>query len=490
KLFWRSDTRDLYENAIEVCYLQGNMADAFYFFERSRAVLLNEQVKEQYGLSEKDILELMQVKKMIQRLEGEIDSTKQGSTRYDELRSAIFSQQQELNRLQQQIKSSNPIYYQNNVDTSFSSLAEIRGVLLKDHEALLELFTGDQNVYTLLVLPGNTFLEKIEKKKYDSATNIYMNLLSSAGSLNSHFREFVKVSHYLYQLIFKDHSLPGGRIIISPSGRENFPFESLIKNEDVAYPNYFLYDHAISYAYSARYLMNDFLHEKSGPEGNFLGVAPVRYPEGLSLSDLHGSDLSLQNISSYFPHTNNLLINNATRNNFLRQFSKYTIIQLYTHAIDSGKNGEPVIYFSDSSLYLSELIAESKPVTRLMVLSACQTGNGKLYEGEGVFSFNRGFAAMGIPSSIINLWSVDNRATYQVTEIFYKYLSQGLPVDIALQKAKIEFMQQGTRENRLPYYWAAAVVVGKTEAISSNTNSSWKNLFWLLILVPVTLAFF
>jgi CHAT domain-containing protein len=59
-----------------------------------------------------------------------------------------------------------------------------------------------------------------------------------------------------------------------------------------------------------------------------------------------------------------------------------------------------------------------------------------LYHGEGIFSFKSGFAALGIPSSVTNLWSVDDKSTYKITELFYKYLAKGLPLDIALQNAK------------------------------------------------------
>jgi CHAT domain-containing protein len=107
-------------------------------------------------------------------------------------------------------------------------------------------------------------------------------------------------------------------------------------------------------------------------------------------------------------------------------------------------------------------------------LSACETGSGKLYQGEGVFSFNRGFASLGIPSSIINLWSVDNQSTYRITELFYKYLSGGMPVDVALQKAKLEFIQSSSA-NRLPFYWAAAIVAGKTDKFELTKPFSW---FW------------
>ena len=98
-------------------------------------------------------------------------------------------------------------------------------------------------------------------------------------------------------------------------------------------------------------------------------------------------------------------------------------------------------------------------------MSACETGLGQLYLGEGIFNFNRAFAACGIPSSITNLWSVDNLATYKLTELFYKYVSRGLPIDVALQKAKKEFIETGSTSEQLPYYWAAAVLTGKSEAI-------------------------
>ena len=45
RLFWQREVKRLYENAVEVCYLQNNFNEAFYFFEKSRAVLLNEQRK-------------------------------------------------------------------------------------------------------------------------------------------------------------------------------------------------------------------------------------------------------------------------------------------------------------------------------------------------------------------------------------------------------------------------------------------------------------
>ncbi len=177
---------------------------------------------------------------------------------------------------------------------------------------------------------------------------------------------------------------------------------------------------------------------------------------------------------NYFGSETNFVWNRASKNNFLREFYKHKIIQLYTHASDSGSTGEPTIYFSDSLLLLSDLLPEGKPATSLIVLSACETATGKLYNGEGVFSFNRQFAALGIPSSVSNLWQIDNKSTYKITELFYKYVSKGLPLDIALQNAKKEFIKSS--DNKLPYFWAAPILVGQSNAIPLQKAFPWK---WL-----------
>ncbi len=223
--------------------------------------------------------------------------------------------------------------------------------------------------------------------------------------------------------------------------------------------------------------MNDFKSGSTTSGKNFMGIAPVNYPSAFSLAALPGSDRSLYKIANYFNNSITKVESQASRNNFMGLFSQCRVIQLYTHSADSSINNEPVIYFADSALYLSDLISEFKPLTRLVVLSACETARGKIYQGEGVFSFNRGFAALGIPAAITNLWSVDSKSTYELTELFYKYLADGFPTDVALQKAKLYFIQNGDKEKLLPYYWAAPILVGNTEVIQFSHSFRW---IWLL----------
>jgi CHAT domain-containing protein/tetratricopeptide (TPR) repeat protein len=492
KLFWRNDSRRLYEHAIEACYAYENLDDAFYFFEKSRAVLLNDQLNEQRWMGEEDILKQAQIKRKILQLKIKLDELAKDSGQFRELQNELFNSRQELNRLINMIKDRDPLYYQSYIDMKVVTIQDVQKTLLSNHQGLVEIFSGDSAVYVFIVRDGETDFRKLSKNTFDSLSRAYIYLISNPGILNNRFRDFIRLSSQLYNVIFRNTKLPKGRIFISPDG-QYFPFEALVINNQGEPLNYFLNDYAVTYTYSAKYLMNHFVSSTDSSSHIFLGIAPVQFPANMQLMTLQGSDRSLSKVQSYFKESSNLVFGQATRSGFMKQFSKYKVIQLYTHAADSGRNGEPVLYFSDSALYLSELVGEDKPVTRLIVLSACETGRGKLYNGEGVFNFNRGFAALGIPSSITNLWSVDDRSTYLLTELFYKYLAKEMPIDIALQKAKIEFIKTASKESRLPYFWAASILVGNNNSLELRRPISWETkttfiVFLALILLLICLV--
>jgi CHAT domain-containing protein len=485
KLFWRMATRRLYEEAIESCYLSANTGEAFYFFEKSRAVLLNDQLRQQ-KLGDKDIREMAMRRKNILRLEKSIAGLNPSSAQYAELQRNLFISKQQLNRADQLVRMRNPWYYQALLDTSFVGLTTVQKELMipENTETILEFFQGDSAVYLLTIHPKQSRITRINKVAFQYTVNLFSTYLSQPDLENRDYRGFIQCSQDLYRLIFSTGTIPAGRIIISPDGNY-FPFEALVSSQSLSAPVYFLTDHVVNYTYSIRYLLNEFPKDSIPSAGYFLGLAPVHYPASLQMSSLNQSDASLQKISSFFPNSHILVESQASRNNFMKLFYGYNVIQLYTHATDSSSNGEPAIYFSDSVLYLSELIPETKPATRLIVLSACETGNGKVYSGEGVFSFNREFAALGIPGSVINLWTVEDESTYKITEFLYKYISQGLPADIALQKAKLEFIINSPKAKRLPYFWAAPVFVGKTETLKI-PGHSYRLLIFLISCILLT----
>lgn len=483
KLFWRSNSHALYEHALEACYASGNMEAAFYFFEKSRAVLLNDQLVEQRWMGESDIVQLTQAQQRISALTRESKTPGITEDEKNKRDAEVATLQIDLERLTTTIRERNPFYYQNFIDHDFASLQKVQLRLLTDYKALVELFSGDSAVYLLVITPDKARLRKIDKAAFDTLAGSFVSYLADNDKQNYHWNTFTEISHRLYQLLFEQDPLPAGRIIISPDGR-NFPFEALLTSTKPLV--YFLQDHAVSYTYSARYLLNDFAGAAGNKTKSFMGIAPV-HCAAPGLPELRGSAEALNQLAGYFAAADNFTGKAASKGSFLQQFADYRIIQLYTHAKGNKGEDEPMIYFADSALYLSDLISNRKPVAGLVVLSACETGLGKVYQGEGVFNFNRAFAALGIPAAITSLWDAQDTKTYELTALFYQYLSQGKPVDVALQQAKLTFMQQN-EENAMPYLWAVPVLTGKVTPVIQAPLFSWP--MWVAIGIGVAVFLF
>ena len=478
KLFWRSDRRRLYEMAIEACYSYENTGDAFYFFEKSRAVLLEDELNDLHLMKTDDMITLERLRKSINQLETQLQQEDKSSDRYRNLQEEVMKDRQEMDQFDYKISSSNTMA-SSGFSSDYQAILKNTQHYLKSDGQLVEFFEGDSAVYIMHISGQRLNVKKVNKDSFNIAIKGFVNSVSDFSRQNKNFGNFKIVANELFRLIFDKNALQPGKIIISPDAHY-FPIEALITNTGGP-PSYLIETHPVSYVHSARFLSAEFASESDEKGRPFLGIAPVSFRKGMNLPSLSGSDFSLNTLKSNFKNANALVFENASRNNFIQQFSSYEIIQLYTHAADNKKNGgEPEIFFADSALFLSELMSNRKPLTRLIVLSACESGNGKWYRGEGVFSFNRGFAALGIPSSIANLWSVDNASTYQLTEFFYRYLSEGLPIDVSLQKAKLDFIRSERKEYSLPYYWAGTILTGKTNSIIIQNSFSWATLGFVL----------
>jgi CHAT domain-containing protein len=105
------------------------------------------------------------------------------------------------------------------------------------------------------------------------------------------------------------------------------------------------------------------------------------------------------------------------------------------------------------------------PATRLVVLSACQTGIEQQYRGEGAVGIARPFLAAGVPLVVASLWPVDSDATERLMVGLHRLRARGgggdhLPTAEALRRAQIELLRGVDGRYRQPYYWAAFTAIG------------------------------
>jgi CHAT domain-containing protein/tetratricopeptide (TPR) repeat protein len=467
KLFWRDKTRDMYERAIETCYLLNDPVTAFHFFEKSRAVMLNDQLNELGAsqlLSETDRIKERSLKWNVSDLQNKVGIEKP-ATKIDVER--LFAAQEAHDSFIKNIEKTNPQYFAYKYDNHTLTIANLRKNVLSDGQYFLSYFVGDSAVYGLLATTKTVTLKRIDLNTYRNLSAMFQPLVDSKELQNRDFKKYLHLSSQLYQLLVKPFNIPSNsRVIVSPDG--NFaPFEGLSKTADS--PNFLVQDYAFSYTYSARYLAKSPRKSASLlPFDNFMGMAPVDYlnPQMAQVS-LPGSDIALKAISEKFLFAKSLTRGEANKKAFLDQAAQYRILQLFTHAQADSLGTMPTLYFSDSTLKLTELVPKHLSMTELLVLSACQTGVGKNQRGEGTFSLSRGFAAIGIPSTINTLWSVENESVYALTRLFYEELLKGQPLDISLQKAQIRWFSDAPKSKMLPYSWAGMVIVGNTDPIAT-----------------------
>ena len=102
--------------------------------------------------------------------------------------------------------------------------------------------------------------------------------------------------------------------------------------------------------------------------------------------------------------------------------------------------------------------------TELVVLSACNTGQGEVKNGEGVFGLRRALEEAGAQSVMMSLWSVPDKETLELMKLFYAKWLGGIEKHEALKQAQLEMRARVRSEHDgqdLPYYWAAFVLVGR-----------------------------
>jgi len=97
------------------------------------------------------------------------------------------------------------------------------------------------------------------------------------------------------------------------------------------------------------------------------------------------------------------------------------------------------------------------------VLSACETGLGKVLPGEGVFGLRRAFQVAGAKTVIMSLWPVDDASTERwMTALYRKRFASRLSTAEAVRSASIEVLARRRAQglSTHPFYWAGFIAIG------------------------------
>jgi len=117
---------------------------------------------------------------------------------------------------------------------------------------------------------------------------------------------------------------------------------------------------------------------------------------------------------------------------------------------------------NDGILTALEVLGLNLSGTRLVVLSACETGLGEIHEGEGVYGLRRAFQEAGVAEVISSLWEVSDAGTRALMTDLYDRILDGIPAREALRDTQLAMID--SPEWGYPYIWSAFMIVGSYES--------------------------
>ncbi|WP_223805544.1 CHAT domain-containing protein [Pseudanabaena sp. UWO310] len=201
-----------------------------------------------------------------------------------------------------------------------------------------------------------------------------------------------------------------------------------------------------------------------------------------ALPPLPATIKEVQAISNSFTNSVTFIEDKFSRQAIESQLKNYNILHLATHAeFNTGVPDNSFIIFGNGDkIRLNEITDWQIPNINLIILSACQTGLGKLGEGVEILGFGYQVQKAGAKNAIASLWKVDDSGTQALMEAFYGELQKGdVSIVEALRRAQIAMInsdKKGTGSDRAgirivgtvpssstlshPYYWSAFFAIG------------------------------
>jgi len=411
-------------------------------------------------------------------------------------RHTLFGLNAEYDQMVKRFETDHPDYYALKYDNSSISVKDLQKEL-KGDQVLVEYALSDSTLYSFIVGPNLFKMNKLCLKNGElerSINNIRTSLKTNHFADNSmkYYQDYILAAHQLYQIMIEpfENLIDKKRLIIVPEGRLAYvPFGVLLKNKgdlerlDYRNLNYLIRHHAISYQNSATiaYKRSDKRSSLS-LSNKLIAFAPsyhnvsdsiliTRQVHKNKLYPLPGAIVEVKNITKIIE--GEMYVNDfATETSFKEQADNYDILHLAMHTIlDDDNPMYSKLVFSQPGDSLNDGLLNAHEIynmnlnAKMVVLSACNSGDGKFLKGEGVMSLARGFFYSGCPSLVMTLWTVEDLSGSTLMSSFYKFLSQSFPKDVALQQAKLDYLESADPLKSHPYFWSGYVAIGDTQTL-------------------------
>ncbi len=408
-----------------------------------------------------------------------------------------------------------PEYYRLKYQAEIPTLKTVQAFLKKNNKVIIEYFVGEKQLVTFFISSNEiTFkLDPIENKDFKEDAYHFVNLLNKPDleAPLQNFREFCRRGNEWYKKLHIDYidTWNPKSILIIPDGVLSLlPFQVLSREEvDFSSINYskipYLFQKYItSIDYSVAINLSTEQNDKPG-NSSYLGFAPV-YRNGSKIRGLQKEDAEIwegnfpkiarQGIDSLRFNIEEVqecaeilggtpFINSeANEHQFKRYGPNAGILHLAMHAFvddlnplysqfafdlngENASNEDGLLYAYE--LYNTQLNAD------LAILSACNTGAGRVHKGEGLISLSHAFKYAQCPNVVLNYWPANDKSAKDLVVSFARHLKSGKGKAEALNDARKEYLANAPESAQHPYFWAGLTLIGDDDPIEASGLKGW-----------------
>jgi len=472
KLHLREISDELMNNGILICNnligltkSKSYLNDALHFSEAKRYSVLNEELKNNFELQHSNVPDSLKAKekKILQRINHFYNFSDENDLNYEKSSGQNDSQ---LFKLMLEYEKLKDIIYQFQPDLkpvilrwNYHSFEKIQ-TALNYGEIIVEYILTSKEL--LIFLIDKDSVQLIQNKLPRNFLENVNSFLASIKKINKKdFRRFGKLLYQNLIVPFQKEISQKNKLIVIPCAELSLiPFESLIDQKE----RYLVQKIDIDYK-NISGLIENSTSVSNEIKYDFIGFAPEYHKGNPYLPPLNNHD-EIISISKMFEKnglkSSLVLGNNLSKDSLLKKFNAAKILHISAHSFVNEENAaiSGIVVNSNadisSSIYNYEVAAEDVN-SDLVVLSSCESGNGKPNKGEGVISLARSFLIAGARNLIVSLWKVSDKQTRVFMDEFYRELLKDFNYSRALSQAKRNLIKNNT--HNFPNTWGAFVLI-------------------------------
>jgi CHAT domain-containing protein len=468
-----------FETAMEVAYRdytkapsQAKLIEILKISEQGKAITLMESIHEMTAKKKAKVSpELLQKERIFKNELAKIEDQLSNDPSNNLLLSNRVRVKEKINLTIKEISKEFPAYEkllktmnQDDIKVEESLLAQS-----KKHDLIIEYFYTPEKIYLISIADEDLHLNIIENSEVLESKIIAF----KKSIIEKDKTVYKKLGAELYNDLIHPALKNQEDVLIIPDGPLSLiPFEALLKeySKDIYHYSdlpFLIKEHTISYSYSLvlQSQLNSIVVDKS--KLKFLGLNPD-FNNNELMENLVYNKQEVESIYSLLGSSKKPSLK-IDKNEFLSIVNNYRIIHLATHAtvdIENASNSNIAFYDDNLSLLYAKEIYTQNINSEMLVLSACQTGNGIIKKGEGVMSLSRAFLQAGTKSVINSQWNLNDKSGKQIMLDFYTNLKSGNPKNKALKKAKLKYLSNPHNDAlNAPAYWASFNVIGDVSPI-------------------------